>query len=682
MRRVAARKAQWNEMDISKETIRETAAETFKPIRFGKEVCNDFQAAICREWIETNGLGGYASSTIIGTNTRRYHGLLVATTKPPLARMVILSKLEETLVLKDGSRYNFSCSQYPSVVHPEGYRYLEEFRLEPFPIFTYKVGDVVIEKVVFMVYGENTTVITYKVLNAPGYLELLVRPLIAARDYHWVSIENANFNKKVEHLEGFIRTKPYEESPIIYLAHNADRFEQSGYWYKTFEYQREKERGLEYHEDLYSPGELGFLLKQGEKAYIVASTEGRKMRSVEVLESSEVLRRSAIADMVKSKDRFAIQLAISADSFLIKRMDGLMSIVAGYHWFWDWGRDALISLPGLTLALGRFDEARSILTTFAKYCDQGMIPNRFPEEGRQPEYNTVDASLWFFWAAYKFLEYTGDYDFVEENILDSLEEIIQYYINGTRYEIKMDKDGLISTGDPGVQLTWMDAKVGEWPVTPRSGKAVEVNALWYNALRIMESICEKLKLRYKNECARLASLAKRSFELTFWNEAGGYMYDCVNEDGADRSLRPNQILALSLPFRIIPKEKEKRVLDIVGKELLSPYGLRTLSPKDMNYRGTYSGDQRTRDSSYHQGTVWPWLLGPFITAYLNVYGRTRKTKEEVNRFLTPLKGHLLEAGLGTVSEIFDADPPYGPKGAISQAWSVAEILRVYKEELL
>ncbi len=668
-------------MVLIKETIREPLPETSKAIRLGREVCNDFQAAIAKEWIETNGRGGYASSTIIGTNTRRYHGLLIATTRSPLGRMVILSKMEETLVLKDGTRYNLSCSQYPGIVHPEGYRYLEEFRLDPFPIFTYKVGDVVIEKAVFMIYGENTTVITYKVLDAPSYLELLVRPLVAARDYHWISIENTNFNKSVESLEGCIRMKPYNESPLVYLAHNADRFEPAGYWYKTFEYQREKEKGLEYHEDLYSPGEFGFLLKQGDKAHLVASTEGRKMRSVEVLESSEVLRRSEVASTAKLKDQFAIQLATAADSFLVKRMDGLTTVVAGYHWFWDWGRDALISLPGLTLALGRFDEARNILTTFAKYCDQGMIPNRFPELSKDPEYNTVDASLWFFWAVHKFLEYTDDYDFVEENILDYLEEIIQYYINGTRYEIKMDRDGLISTGDSGTHLTWMDAKVGEWVVTPRNGKAVEVNALWYNALKIMESICDKLKLRYKNECARLAHLAKRSFDLTFWYEAGGYLYDCVSEEGADKSVRPNQIFALSLPFRIISKEKEKRILEVVGRELLTPYGLRSLSPKHRDYRGTYSGDQRTRDASYHQGTVWPWLLGAFITAYLNVYGRTKKTKEEARRFLTPLKGHLLEAGLGTISEIFDADPPYNPRGAISQAWSVAEILRVYKEEL-
>lgn len=667
-------------MAIIKEAVRESLPKTSEPIKFGKEICCDFQAAISREWIETNGLGGYASSTIIGTNTRRYHGLLIATTKPPLGRIVILSKLEETLVLKDGTRFNLSCNQYPSIIHPEGYKYLEEFKIDPFPIFTYRVGDIVIEKVVFMVHGENTTVITYKILNAPGYLELLVRPLIAARDYHWVSIENTNFNKSVESLEGYIKMKPYSECPIIYLAHNADRFERAGYWYKTFEYQREKERGLEYHEDLYSPGEFGFLVKEGDKAHLVCSTEGRRMRSVEVLESSEVLRRSEIVGTVKSKDPLAVRLATAADSFLIKRLDGLTTIIAGYHWFWDWGRDALISLPGLTLALGRSEDAKRILSTFAKYCDEGMIPNRFPEEGKDPEYNTVDASLWFFWAVYKFLEYTGDYDYVEENILDCLEEIIQYYINGTRYGIKMDRDGLISTGDSGIQLTWMDAKVGEWVVTARYGKAVEVNALWYNALKIMESICERLKLRYKNECARLAHLAKRSFDLTFWYEAGGYLYDCVSEEGADKSIRPNQIFAISLPFRIISRDKEKRILEVVGRELLTPYGLRTLSPRDRDYRGVYSGDQRSRDAAYHQGTVWPWLLGPFMTAYLNVYGRTKKTKEEAKRFLAPLKGHLKEAGLGTISEIFDADPPYNPKGAISQAWSVAEILRVYKEE--
>jgi predicted glycogen debranching enzyme len=669
-------------MALVKDEIRKVApAKTSEAIRFGKEVCGDFQNAVGKEWIETNGLGGYASSTIIGTNTRRYHGLLVATTRPPLGRMVMLSKLEETAVLKDGSRYNLSCNTYPAVVHPEGYRYLEEFRLDPFPIFTYRIGDTVIEKAVFMVHGENTSVITYKILSSPAYLELLIRPLIAARDYHWISVENPNFNRSVESFDGYIKMKPYNESPIIYLANNADRFDPAGYWYKTFEYQREKERGLEYHEDLYSPGEFEFLVREGDKFYIVASTEGRKMRSVEVLESSEVLRRSELTAAVKSDDPLVVHLARSADSFLVRRMDGFPTVVAGYHWFWDWGRDALISLPGLTLATGRFEAAKEILLTFAKHCDQGMIPNRFPEQAKEPEYNTVDASLWFFWAVHKFLEYTDDYDFVETHILDCLEEIIQYYINGTRYGIKMDRDGLISTAEADVQLTWMDAKVGEWIVTPRNGKAVEINALWYNALKIMEAICDKFGLKYKSECAHLAHLTKKSYDLVFWYEAGGYLYDCVNEDGVDRSIRPNQIFALSLPFRLISKEKEKRVLEVVGRELLTPYGLRTLSPKSRDYRGTYWGDQRTRDASYHQGTVWPWLLGHFITAYLNVYGRTKNMKEEAKKFLTPLTGHLKEAGLGTISEIVDGDPPYHPRGAISQAWSVAEILRVYKEEL-
>jgi len=669
-------------MALTKDEINEvTPAKAPEIIRFGRDACGDFQNASDKEWIETNGLGGYASSTIIGMNTRRYHGLLVATTRPPLGRMVVLSKLEETVVLKDGSRYNLSCNKYPAVVHPEGYRYMEEFRLDPFPIFTYTIGDVAIEKAVFMVHGENTSVITYKILKSPSYLELLIRPLIAARDYHWVSIENSNFNRSVESLDGYIKMKPYNEGPIIYLANNADSFEPAGYWYKTFEYEREKERGLEYQEDLYSPGEFGFLVREGDKVYIDASTEGRKMRSVEVLESSEVLRRNELAKPVKSNDAFPAHLARSADSFLVRRMDGFATVVAGYHWFWDWGRDALISLPGLTLATGRFEAAKEILLTFAKHCDQGMIPNRFPEQAKEPEYNTVDASLWFFWAVHKFLEYTGDYDFVETHILDCLEEIIQYYINGTRYGIKMDKDGLISTAEADIQLTWMDAKVGEWIVTPRNGKAVEVNALWYNALKIMETICDKFGLKYKAECARLAHLTKKSYDLVFWHEAGGYLYDCVNEEGADRSIRPNQIFALSLPFRLISKEKERRVLEVVGRELLTPYGLRTLSPKDKDYCGTYRGDQRTRDASYHQGPVWPWLLGHFITAYLNVYGRTDNMKEEARKFLAPTIGHLNEAGLGTISEIMDGDPPYRPKGAVSQAWSVAEILRVYKEEL-
>jgi len=645
-------------------------------ISFGQEVCSNFDKAIEKEWLETNGIGGYASSTIVGANTRGYHGLLIAATLPPLGRMLLLSKVEETLVVEN-KRYELSCNQYPGAVHPEGHKYLDSFKLDPFPILTYIVGHVVIEKSVFMIHGQNTTFITYKLISSSEAVKLELRPLVACRDFHSRTHKNNEFRLDTGRKSISISAQGTE----LFLSAQAE-FQTSEHWYRNFEYREEAYRGQESHEDLYSPGYFVYTLEQGEENAIVASADGPTDLDVETARKTELKRRASISG---TGDENLDVLMSAADQFLVKRGDGdTFSIIAGYHWFGDWGRDTMIALPGLTLVSGKYDIARGILKTYAQYCDSGMIPNRFPEVGEQPDYNTVDASLWFLHAVKKYLDYTDDLNFVKSEIWPALVEVIQHYVNGTRYSIHMDEDGLIYAGVEGAQLTWMDAKIGDLVVTPRSGKAVEINALWYNALKFMEEC--SLKLGRKEWAANYSSLAektKQSFGRVFWNDAEDCLYDYVDDDRRDPAIRPNQIFAVSLPYQVLDIDRAKAVLKVVQRELLTPFGLRSLSPKHRNYVSNYGGDAYCRDTAYHQGTVWGWLLGPFISAYINVNGRSEATISFVKEALSEFtEAHLKRAGLGSISEIFDGDPPHHPRGCIAQAWSVAEILRVYVEDVI
>jgi predicted glycogen debranching enzyme len=656
-------------------------------ISFDRSICSNFDEAVEKEWLETNGIGGYASSTIIGANTRGYHGLLVAATRPPLGRMLLLSKVEETLVIGD-RRYEISCNQYPGVVYPEGYRYLETFRLDPFPVFTYIVENVVVGKSIFMVHGENSTFITYRIISSPGAVTLELRPLIACRDFHGRMSENYDLNMDIRRENGSISIAPHgvrlfmsarvEQAASLFNA----EFRTSGHWYKNLEYRMEAYRGQESHEDLYSPGYFICRLTQGEEAALVASTDDPSALEVEMSRSHELRRRNSISS-IEPETGHTNSLMTAADQFVVKRASDLFSIIAGYHWFGDWGRDTMIALPGLTLVPKKYDVARGILKNFARYCDRGMIPNRFPEAEEQPEYNTVDASLWFIYAVKKYLDYTSDLSFIESELFDVLTQIIQHYTRGTRYNIHMEADGLIYAGEAGTQLTWMDAKIGDLVVTPRRGKAIEINALWYNALRVMEQLSRKLgKMAASFKYMLLAEKAKRSFNQTFWNQAENCLYDCVDGELRDASIRPNQIFAVSLPYRLLTEEKARAVLKIVQQELLTPFGLRSLSPRHKEYVGHYGGDQYSRDLAYHQGTVWSWLLGPFITAYINVNSRSKEAKESAEELMSRfLHSHLRNAGLGTISEIFDGDPPHHPRGCIAQVWSVAEILRAYVEDV-
>jgi len=649
-------------------------------IRFGKDVCGDPALALSREWLETNGLGGFASSTIIGLNTRRYHGLLVAAAQPPVDRLVLLSKIDETIV-QGGVELDLGANQYPGTIYPVGYELLQEFRLDPFPVFTYAAEGLRLEKTVFMVHGQNATVITYALLEGPRRVGLRLRPFLAGRDYHGLVHAPDTPAASVAKGEGLVQFVPCGHAPGLWLAHTKGIFRAGGDWYYNFEYERERERSLDYAEDLYTPGHLEVHLAPGQEVSLVAAFGDPPDVNPAQAAHAERQRRSALA---RGAPDHVLGAALypATDHFLVRRGDSGRSIIAGYHWFADWGRDALIALPGLTLITGRYDDARAVLLAFAENRYQGIIPNHFPDVGGQPAYNAADASLWFIQAVRRYYDYARDLDFVREQMLPVLDEIMDWYTKGTLYSIHATPDGLLYAGAHGMQLTWMDAKVGDWVVTPRWGKPVEINALWYNALKHMEHLCGKLGRRQQtSEYARRARQAKASFNQLFWNQEAACLYDCVSDEGRDASIRPNQILAVSLPYSPLSQERQRQVVATVQQHLLTPLGLRSLSPLDGRYAGRYEGPPWSRDGAYHQGTVWSWLMGPFLSAYLKAHGRTAEAKATAQGMLAGFEQHLCEAGLGLVSEIFDGDEPHLARGCIAQAWSVAELLRALVEDI-
>ena len=653
-------------------------------IEIDKTRCRDLAFATSCEWLETNGIGGFSSSTIIGLNTRRYHGLLIAATKPPVGRVVMLSKLEETLVI-NGRRYELSANQYPGAVYPQGFNYQTGFRLDPFPTFTYETEELRLVKSVFMVQGENTTVVQYELKHltpeiGANDIRLEIRPLIAFRDYHSTTHENGALNAEIETVVRLTTFRPYPDLPPLYLAHDTADIDTNGFWYRNFQYAVEQKRGLDFAEDLFSPCALSFDLKAKAKVNVIASTERRDAAKANGYRSAEIERRGMLNSSRPDGCGLLGTLTAAADQFIVARAR-CKTVIAGYHWFADWGRDTMIALPGLTLATGRAEIARRILAEFATHVEQGMLPNRFPDAGETPEYNTVDGTLWFFEAVRSLLEHTNDFEFVRANLYAVLTDIIDWHVRGTRYQIRVDDDGLLYSGEPGVQLTWMDAKVGDWVVTPRHGKPVEIQALWYNALRLMEQLAAKFKdTKAKKKYTAMANKARASFNQVFWNEEAGCLYDVVNDDVRDASIRPNQIIAISLTNSMLPKDRCASVLRVVERQLLTPRGLRTLSPSDPNYIGRYEGDPRKRDGAYHQGTVWPWLMGPYITAYIKIFGK-RAGRKFASEWLEQFEGHLHEACLGQVSEIFDGDTPHTPRGCVAQAWSVSELLRAAIEDV-
>lgn len=685
-------------------------------MKFDAGVCRDLDAAR-REWLETNGLGGFASSTITGMNTRRYHGLLVAALHPPTDRRVLLSKLDETLVLPNGERVELATNRYPNAtIYPNGYKLQKSFRLDPFPIFTYRAGDIELEKSLFMPYGVNATVIRYVLrfpASTPNVVEataashanytLELRPMLAFRDYHSMQHENTLALQSDELKSGTIHFKQVDGNTELFITSTAQSVSFENVWYRNFEYAEEQARGFDPLEDLLNPCVLRSEWCAGETQNeltcdVIASTklfdESDAREIATIFETSERERRKQLeVSFFQNAPRhafndFAQQLHIAADAYIVKRASSkdkdLHSIIAGYHWFTDWGRDTMISLLGLVLATRQFDLARDILRAFASYMNEGLIPNRFPDYDEAPEYNTVDGTLWFFHAASEYLRRTNDEAFARDELYDKLKNSIAWHEYGTKYDIRMSNDCLLRAGRPDVQLTWMDAKVGDWVVTPRTGKPVEIQALWYNALRVTAELAWRFRDdETQKHCTELANTAQASFNAKFWNEAESCLYDCLSDDDtSDAAIRPNQIFAISLPHAILNPARAQSVITVVERELLTPYGLRSLSPRDSRYCARYEGNSLSRDGAYHQGTVWGWLIGAFITAYLKAHGRTPETLAKARTFTQDFRTHLHEAGLGHVSEIFDGDAPHTPRGCIAQAWSVAELLRCELEELI
>jgi predicted glycogen debranching enzyme len=658
-------------------------------IKFGREVCGNLDAAEAREWIVTNGIGGFASGTVAGCETRRYHGLLLAALRPPVGRMQLVTGLDE-IVRYGGAEYSLATHQWAGgVVDPKGFLNVESFRLDGMmPVWTYALADALLEKRVWMRHGENTTYVEYTMVRGSSGVDLDLKALVNYRDFHG-STHAGNWRMKIEPVENGVQVMAFDGATPFYLKCAGAVYQPRHEWYRNCFLPVEKERGLDDLEDHLFAALFQAKLKVGTTVTFVASTEatagldGAAVRA-ESAEREAKLLQSWLTENEKTaadSPNWLPQLVLAADQFIVKRSmpefpDG-RSIIAGYHWFGDWGRDTMIALPGLTLATGRADVARQILLAFAEYVDGGMLPNNFPDVGGQPQYNSVDAALWFFEAVRQYFAVTKDGRTLLQ-LFPTLGEMIDAHVKGTRYNIHVDPaDGLLYAGEPGVQLTWMDAKVGDWVVTPRTGKAVEVNALWINALETMAEFA-RLLARPGEGYEKLSAKARKNFQK-FWNEERGCCFDVIEAPGVgnDAALRPNQLLAVSLPVAPLTEEQQKSVVDVCAQHLLTSYGLRSLAPGEPGYQGHYVGGPKDRDSAYHQGTVWGWLLGPFVLAHLRVYG----DRAEAMRFLEPLGISVHMYGLGTLGEIFEGDPPFTPHGSIAQAWTVGEVLRAMREIL-
>ncbi|NJL62313.1 MAG: glycogen debranching protein [Methylacidiphilales bacterium] len=669
-------------------------------IEFGREICGHLDTAESREWLVTNGIGGFACGTVAGLLTRRYHGLLVAALKPPLGRTLLLTKLDETAVY-DNHTYPLHANRWAdSIVSPQGFRHIERFRLEgTIPVWDFACGDALLEKRVWMQQGENTTYVQYSLRRGTQPLKLTLKAMVNHRDYH-SSTQANGWKMAIEEVEGGISVTAYPGATSLYLFAETPIAQSTRLpraiaspvhnWYYGFDLAVERYRGLSDSEDHLHAGTFQITLNPGESFTFVASTQNQvkssnsKQNGETALKSRHTyeqklleLCKNQYSSKFSESPAWIEQLVLAADQFIVERSSAEephgKTIIAGYPWFGDWGRDTMISLPGLTLATGRPEVARSILRTFAKYVDMGMLPNRFPDAGEIPEYNTVDATLWYFEAIRAYHSATED-DTLLEQLFPVLADIIDWHCRGTRYNIHLDAaDGLLYAGENGTQLTWMDAKVDNWVVTPRIGKPIEINALWYNALRTMANFARRIGKPHQ-EYNAIADRTLVKFSR-FWNPKTNYCYDVLDTpDGNDGSLRPNQLFAVSLPESPLSSIQQRSVVDICGRFLLTSYGLRSLSSGETNYQGNYAGNQYQRDSAYHQGTVWGWLLGAFVSAHLKVYNNHAQAR----KFLEPMANHLCDRGVGSLSEIFDGDAPFTPRGCFAQAWTVAEVLRVWE----
>ncbi len=654
-------------------------------IEFGRDVCGDLANTERREWLVTNGAGGFASGTIAGLLTRRYHGLLFVPLRPPVERMLLVSKLEDTAVYA-GIEYPLYINRWTGgVLKPNGYQQLEQFRLEgTTPVWTFAFADALLEKRIWMQQGANTTYVQYTFQRGLEPLELTALALVDYRNYHNNSRADG-WDMKVDPIKRGLKVTAYDGAvPYFLLSDKAAATPQHD-WYRRFFLMREANRGLDAIEDHFHAGDFAVTLEPGETVTFVFSTENNPNLDGA---SAYAERQKYEANLLAQADNgcpdpkyrpFIQQLILAADQFVVKRplptRPNGRSILAGYHWFSDWSRDTMVALPGLLLTTGRPTDAALILRTYAYFIDQGMLPNRFPDGAEKPEYHAVDATLWYFEAIRAYYAATGDVHLVRE-LYPVLQDIIAWHQRGTRYNIGVDPaDGLLYAGEEGHRLTWMNAEAAEWVVTPRIGKAVEVNALWYNALATMAEFAAQFG--YENpDYQAMAAKAKAGF-ARFWDDEHQYCFDIIDAPGQDGQpfndgrLRPNQILAVSLEHSPLTAVQQKAVVDVCARHLLTSHGLRTLAASDPAYIGSYGGDERQRAAAYHQGTVWSWLIGPFVQAHLRVYN----DRAQARTFLTPLFHHLSDYGVGSISDVFDGDPPFTPRGCIAKAWSVGELLR-------
>jgi len=659
-------------------------------VQFGREVCGELDAAEAREWLVTNGLGGFASGTVAGTATRRYHGLLVAALQPPVGRTLLVAGLDESVRYLESS-FPLATNRWSSgFVSPSGYLQIESFFLEGTkPVWRYALADALLEKRVWMKQGENTTCVQYTLVRGGGPVEIDAKVLVNYRDFH-ATTQAGDWRMSIEAVEDGVRILAFDGATPFYLKSAGASVQPRHEWYRDYFLPAEKERGLDDCEDRLFAAQFHFRLDLEESVTLVFTTaeatslDGMEARTEQsnhewrLFKAWQEQHKKACSSPAEEEPGWLWQLVLAADQFVVRRAlpedpEGL-SLIAGYHWFGDWGRDTMIALPGLTLPLGRPEIARKILQSFSRHVDAGMLPNNFPDSGGPPRYNTVDAALWFFEAVRQYHVATQDLELVQK-LFPVLVEIVDAHVRGTRYNIKVDPtDALIFAGSPEVQLTWMDAKIGDWVVTPRIGKPVEINALWINALHTIADFAHLL-VRPGEGYEKLAEKATRNFQK-FWNPERECCFDVIDEParGNDASLRPNQIFSVSLPVSPLSERQQKSVVDVVARHLLTSHGLRSLAPSEPSYKGKYTGGPRERDSAYHQGTVWGWLLGPFVLAHYRVY----KDRATAQSFLEPLGQTIYSSGLGTIAEIFGGDPPYPAAGCIAQAWSVGELFRAWQ----
>ena len=643
--------------------------------------CQDLGRALNLEWLETNGRGGFASGTVAGANSRRYHALLLVARKPPSERFVLVNHLEEWIEV-NGQTISLSTNCYPGAIHPDGYKSCGSFTTDPWPTWTYDCAGVSIQREILCIQGRDLVIVRWRLLKkAKLPVTLLVRPMLSGRDYHSTHHENAGLDSRLLESDQTVIWHPYHDLPAVHAFHTG-MYRHEPSWFRQVQFSIDQQRGLDHAEDWWSPGEFTRHLKAGEDATLVFATESIEALDVAALIDVERERRVRIQQSAPSGDPLAHQLWRAAEQYLSQRGNG-QTVIAGYPWFTDWGRDTFISLPGLCLVTGRTDAAWQVIESFSAHVSEGMVPNRFPDVGEQPEYNTIDASLWFVHAIDCYLKASQVEAHVRETAWPAVKQILDGYRRGTRYGIKMDEDGLITGSVPGAQLTWMDAKVGDWVVTPRYGKPVEIQALWIRALEVGDMLARRFdEADYADRCRNDRTRAIASFRDRFWYEPGGYLYDVIDgPEGNDASIRPNQLYALSLVDGLVPRDRAQQILRLVESQLLTPVGLRTLAPSDSRYRPRYEGGVLERDGAYHQGTVWPFLLGPFVTAWMKAFGQSAAVRSKARSFLVGLEAHLSEGCLGQVSEIFDAEAPYQPRGCFAQAWSVAEPLRALIDDI-